>query len=65
MKTVSQIVGAVGVLVVLMAIYGRFHGAPTVALHGHIFAAASVLLMGTAILVFAVFLAVLGLQEKK
>ena len=65
MKTVSQLVGAVGVLVILMAIYGRFHGAPTVALFGHLFHGSSVLLMGTAILVFGVFLAVLGLQEKK
>ena len=65
MKTASQIVGVVGILVILMAIYGRFHGAPTVALHGHLFAGASVLLMGTAILVIGLFLAVLGLQEKK
>lgn len=65
MKMVSQIVGAVGALVVLLSVYGRFHHQQTMTFMGQHFAASSVLLLGTAILVMGVFLATLSTQEKK
>ena len=65
MKIVSQIVGLLGVLVALFAVFGRFHGAPTIGLAGHHFAAGSVLLVGNTLLLAGVFLALLEMQTKK
>ncbi len=65
MKVVSKIVGLAGFLVILLSVYGRFHGAQTLSLNGQHFAASSVLLLGTAMLVIGLFLATLSGQEKK
>jgi len=65
MKTASMLVGAVGILVVFGAIYGRFHGAWTLTVGGRLFAPTTFLLMGNTLLLAGVFLAVLALNGKK
>lgn len=65
MKIVSQLVGLAGALVVVLAVFGRFHGPSTMTVLGHTFSAASVLLMGNTLLVLAVFLMLLNMQRQK
>ena len=65
MKIASLIAGAVGLLVIVLAFYGRFHGAPTITFQGKIFSASGFLLTGNALLVIGVFLSVLDSQNKK
>jgi len=62
---VSQIVGVAGAVVVVLAVFGRFHGPVTMTVLGHTFSAASVLLMGNTLLVLGVFLALLNMQRQK
>lgn len=65
MKLVPKVVGVVGALVVLASVFGRFHRLRTINLGNYEFAASSVLLLGTALMVMAIFLALLSLQEEK
>lgn len=65
MKLASQAVGLAGVLLILVAVFGRFHGPPTITVFSHQFSAASVLLMGNTVLLLAVFLALLNMQANK
>ena len=65
MKALSLIAGVLGALVILAALIGRFHGAPTVTfpvLGRH--TASAVLLIGNTLLVIGVFLLALNLQPK-
>ena len=52
MEKLGTVAGILGVLVLGLAVVGRFHGAPTV--HG--FAAGTVFLVGTTLLVLGCFL---------
>jgi len=65
MKLVSQVLAVIGAIAVLLAVYGRFHGAPTITLQGRHFAAGSLLLVGNTILLLGVFLALLSKQDRK
>ncbi|MFH0953099.1 MAG: hypothetical protein V1873_02085 [Verrucomicrobiota bacterium] len=65
MKMLSWLVGVLGVLVILAAVYGRFHGPPSVILAGYSFAARSVLLAGNSILLVGLWLGLVDLQTKK
>ncbi|MBN1269709.1 MAG: hypothetical protein JXB04_08990 [Kiritimatiellae bacterium] len=65
MKTASMIVGAIGILVTLAAIIGRYRAACTVTFMGRASEASSVLLAAIPILLIAILLAVLGVCEKK
>ena len=65
MKIASLLAGALGLLVIVLAFYGRFHEAPTITFRGDVFSASGLLLAGNALLVIGVFLSVLGLQSKK
>ena len=65
MKTASIIGGIAGLLVVLVAVIGRFHGAPTVTLMGYKFDASSVLLAGNTVLVTAAWMGMLSLLDTK
>jgi hypothetical protein len=58
MKIVSWVVAALGLLMVLVSVVGRFHGPPTVTLLGSTHFASSVLLVGNTLLLAAIFLAV-------
>ena len=65
MKIVSWIAAIVGILVVLIAFYTRFHGERQVSLMGNHCAAGSLLLVGNTILILGILFAVLDLQDKK
>jgi protein-S-isoprenylcysteine O-methyltransferase Ste14 len=65
MKIVAQVVGVVGVLVALLAVYGRFHHQPTLTLQGHTFAAGSVLLLANTLLLVAAILLLLEQTRAK
>ena len=64
-KMISWIVGAVGVLLILFAVYGRFHGAPTIRILGHDHAASAFLLIGNAVLLIGLYAGLYGLQTRE
>jgi hypothetical protein len=57
MKSVSWFAAALGILIILVAIVGRFHGAPSVTLFGSRHTATTFLLAGNTLLLLAIFLA--------
>ncbi len=61
MKATSFIVGIIGILVLIAAMYGKFHAASTLYFMGKYFAASTVLTVGNSLLLIAIFL---GLQQK-
>lgn len=65
MKILSWLVSVLGILVLLAAVYGRFHSAPSIALAGYSFAARSVILAGNSILLVGLWLGLVDLQTKK
>ena len=62
MKNVSWITASVGVLIVLIAFFVRFHQEPAVAMLGG--RSGSILLVGNTIILVGVFFAVLTLKNK-
>lgn len=60
MKALSWILGLVGLVVVVLAVLGRFYHLPTITLMGQSHAAASVILVGNTILLLGVLAALLG-----
>ena len=60
MKQLAWLVGLAGMLGAAAAVYGRFHGPPTIALFGQTFAAASILLVSNTLLLIGILLAVAG-----
>ena len=60
MKAVFWIAGVVGLLVVLFAVIGRFHGPATVTVLGRLFEAKSLLLVGNTILLVGLYFGLLG-----
>ena len=64
MKKAVMALGVLGMMVVVFAIVGRFHYAPTICWGGFKFSAGSVLLFGNTIMITAILLRVLFLQEK-
>ena len=65
MKILSWVLGVLGVLVLLGALYGRFHYDPTVVIAGQKYAASSVVLVGDSLLLLGVFLGIVELQTRK
>ena len=65
MKSLSYVAGALGVIFALLALYGRFHGAPSIWLMGHTFAASTFLLVANTLLLIGIFLALLARSESK
>jgi hypothetical protein len=65
MKVASVVVGVLGVLVIALAVIGRFRGVATVTIMSNTFTASAVLLAGIALLVGGVWLAVLALPDRK
>jgi len=65
MRLASMIVGAIGVLVTVMAVIGRYRVVPSVTFLGHSHHAASVLTAAVPVLLIAILLALLAQQEKK
>ena len=63
MKNVSLAAGAIGVLLVLGAILGRFKGPPEIYFWGS-HSAGSFLLLGNTFLLVAILVAVLSVQKK-
>lgn len=65
MKKVPLIVGVLGLLVILAAFVGRFHGAQTVTIGNAHVAASSLLLVGNTLLLVAILMGVLNLQKQQ
>ena len=65
MKVVSWVAAVVGMLVVLIAFYARYHGEQTISVLGTQSAAGSALLVGNTILLLAILFVVLDLQGKR
>jgi hypothetical protein len=63
MKTVSWIAGILGIVVALIGVVGGLRGGVVTIERGH--APAVFLIVGTLLLVIGIWLALLGLQEKK
>jgi hypothetical protein len=59
MRFLAWLSGAAGVVVLLLAVYGRFHNAPTITWMGQPFAGATFLLAGNTLLVLGAFLGVM------
>ena len=64
MKTVSWIAGLLGIIVALVGVFFKVSGAVTVNILGR-HAPSTFLILGILLLVFGVWVAVLGLGEKK
>ena len=64
-RLISRIIGAVGVLLILFAVYGRFHGAPTIRILGHDHAASVFLLIGNAVLLIGLYAGLYSLQARE
>lgn len=64
MKIVPLIVGALGLVAIVLAFIGRFHAAQTITVGQTHVAASSVLLVGNSLLLIGLFLSVLNLQNK-
>jgi hypothetical protein len=65
MKVASWIVAAAGIVVILLAVYGRFHTAPVITIGARQYTASTFLLVGNTLLLISVFLGMLGFQTKK
>lgn len=65
MKMAALVVAGLGVLVLLLGLYGRFHGPPSVYVAGESFAASTFLALANVVLTIAVLIAVLFPQNKK
>ncbi|MCX7886985.1 MAG: hypothetical protein N3B01_07005 [Verrucomicrobiae bacterium] len=65
MKMASFVFGVLGFLLVLLAVFGRFHHEPTVTILDVPFAASSVLLGANTLLLIAILLGQWKLPEKK
>ena len=65
MKALSMIAAAAGVLVILLAVVGRFHGAPTVTIMGSCHTAGTFLMLGNSLLLLAVLLSVWALGPRR
>lgn len=65
MKSVSLLVGALGILAALVGVIGRFKGAPSISICTYHFAASSAILVGNTLLVAAILLRLLGMPDKK
>ena len=65
MRIPSLIFVGLGILVVVFAFIGRFHGAPTVTILGIKSAAANVIIIGNTLLLIGLFLGQLKPPEKK
>lgn len=65
MKILSLICGTLGILVVIVAVVGRFHGPPSVTIFGIQSSATHVLVAGNALLLIGLFLHQLKPCEKK
>jgi hypothetical protein len=65
MKGASWLAVVLGLLVILMGFYGRFHGAWSIHVLGERFAASTFVLVGNSLLLIGIFLSVLALQGKK
>ncbi len=64
MKVVSFVAGVVGLLVVVLAFVGRFHGPATVTVLGTTHHASTLILLGNTVLLCACWLALMGRKEK-
>jgi hypothetical protein len=62
MKMLSWLCAATGIVVLLLAVYGRFHSAPSITIMGHGFAGSTVLLGTNTLLLLSV---VFGLHGRK
>ena len=67
MRILSWIIGALGILVVVFALVGRFHGPPSILIPGtNIESSAShVILVGDTLLLIAIFLGTLRPTDKR
>jgi hypothetical protein len=65
MKTLSLIFAGLGVLTVVIAFIGRFHGAPSVTIFGVHSAASHIIIIGNTLLLIAIFLGQLKPPDKK
>jgi hypothetical protein len=65
MKIASIVLGVVGLLVMLAGVAGRFYGAPTLTVLGCAHNASSVILVGVAIMVTAIWTRGLFCQQPK
>jgi hypothetical protein len=55
MRPISRLAGLIGMLLILLAVIGRFYQEPTITLLGHRFKALSVLVMANTFLVVAIY----------
>jgi len=65
MKNAAWLFFVLGVLAMLVGVYGRFHGAPDIGIAGIRFAAGSVLTFANSLLLIGVFLGIAPPIEKK
>lgn len=65
MKKASLVVAVLGLVAILLAVYGRFHGAPTVTIMGCAHTASTMVLAGQTLFLIAIFIAVWDLQARK
>lgn len=61
MKGMSTLLGLAGIATLAAAVYGRFHGADTITMHGHSFAAGTFIAVANSLLLLAVWC---GLQRE-
>ena len=64
LKQASVLFGLLGVLMALMAVYGRFHGAPSMEVLGIVYAPSKFLIAANTLLLIGVSLGVLNLQNR-
>jgi len=65
MKNAAWLFFVLGVLAMLLGVYGRFHGATDIGIAGTRFAAGSVLTFANSLFMIGVFLGIAPLAEKK
>jgi len=63
-QVLSWIIGAAGMALILLAFYGRFHGAATLRVFGQDHAATSVLLVGNTVLLAGLYVGLFGLRSR-
>lgn len=65
MKILSWLVSLVGLAVLALSVYGRFHDEPTMTLFGTTYACGKILLAGDSILLVGILLGLVDLQTRK
>jgi hypothetical protein len=64
MRALSRVLGFVALPIAAWAVYGRFHGPPTLAALGHTFAASSALIVANTLLLTAILLHLYGSRDR-